>query len=161
MKARVSASESNPETQGKSERFGRTVRTVNRRDGKNDGPAPNVFASTAGRAVSRRSKVGLRVSGFAPPTEHFQRISTTPAYLPFKSTSFATYPVPPQFGKSSGSTRLHLRIESIVHDAKAKFSRDALLLRITNKNSRFSASARQTKRPDESAERQPRIIPSL
>ena len=24
-------------------------------DGKNDGPVPNVFASTAGRAVSRRS----------------------------------------------------------------------------------------------------------
>jgi hypothetical protein len=54
VKARDGARESNPEMQVKAERFGRAVRTVNRRDGKNDGPAPNVFASTAGRAVSPR-----------------------------------------------------------------------------------------------------------
>jgi len=44
----------------------RTARTVNRRDGKYDGPVPNVFASTAGRAVSRRSKEGLGASGLSP-----------------------------------------------------------------------------------------------
>jgi len=64
VKARDSASESNPEMQVKAERYRRAVRTVNRRDGKNDGPAPHVFASTAGRAVSPRSKAGLR--GFRP-----------------------------------------------------------------------------------------------
>ena len=73
MKLRDSASASNPEMLVKAKRFGRAVRTVNRRDGKNDGPAPNVFASTAGRAVSPRSKVGLR--GFRP-VPHRRSISS-------------------------------------------------------------------------------------
>jgi hypothetical protein len=33
---------------------------------------------------------------------HLDRINATPSDLPFKSTGFATYPVPPQFGQSSG-----------------------------------------------------------
>jgi hypothetical protein len=37
---------------------------------------------------------------------HFERINATPSDLPFKSTGFATYPVPPQFGQSSGATPL-------------------------------------------------------
>jgi hypothetical protein len=37
---------------------------------------------------------------------HFKRINATPSDLPFKSTGFATYPVPPQFGQSSGATPL-------------------------------------------------------
>jgi len=41
-----------------------------------------------------------------PQAGHFMRINATPSDLPFKSTGFAMYPVPPQFGQSSGSTPL-------------------------------------------------------
>ena len=37
---------------------------------------------------------------------HFKRMNATPSDLPFKSTGFATYPVPPQLGQSSGATPL-------------------------------------------------------
>ena len=38
--------------------------------------------------------------------EHGTRINATPSDLPFKSTGFATYPVPLQLGHSCGSTPL-------------------------------------------------------
>ncbi len=41
-----------------------------------------------------------------PQAGHFTRINATPSDLPFKSTGFVTYPVPPQAGQSSGSTPL-------------------------------------------------------
>jgi len=41
-----------------------------------------------------------------PQAGHFRRINATPSDLPFKSTGFATYPLPPQFGQSSGATPL-------------------------------------------------------
>jgi hypothetical protein len=65
---------------------------------------------------------------------HFKRINATPSDLPFKSTGFATYPVPPQFGQSSGATPLPLSVKRIVHDGSTKFARDRFALRITNKN---------------------------
>jgi hypothetical protein len=37
-----------------------------RRGGMYDGPVPNAFANTAGRAVSRRQKVGMGASGQCP-----------------------------------------------------------------------------------------------
>jgi hypothetical protein len=39
-----------------------------------------------------------------PQAGHFIRINATPSDFPFKSTGFATYPEPPQFGQSSGAT---------------------------------------------------------
>ena len=39
-----------------------------------------------------------------PQAGHFERIKAMPSDLPFKSTGFATYPVPPQLGQSSGAT---------------------------------------------------------
>jgi hypothetical protein len=39
-----------------------------------------------------------------PQAGHFIRIKATPSDFPFKSTGFATYPEPPQFGQSSGAT---------------------------------------------------------
>ena len=39
-----------------------------------------------------------------PQAGHFMRINATPSGLPFKSTGFATYPEPPQFGQSPEST---------------------------------------------------------
>ena len=51
------------------------------------------------------------IGGFRPlPAQTGQtvRINATPSDLPFKSTGFAIYPVPPQFGQSPGSTPLPL-----------------------------------------------------
>ena len=39
-----------------------------------------------------------------PQTGHLERINATPSTLPFRSTGFATYPLPPQFEQSSGAT---------------------------------------------------------
>jgi hypothetical protein len=69
-----------------------------------------------------------------PQAGHFKRINATPSDLPFKSTGFATYPVPPQFGQSSGATPLPLIVEGIVHDARPKVSVNYFALRITNRN---------------------------
>jgi len=41
-----------------------------------------------------------------PQAGHLVRMKATPSDLPFMSTGFATYPEPPQFGQSSGSTPL-------------------------------------------------------
>jgi hypothetical protein len=75
-----------------------------------------------------------------PQAGHFERIKATPSDLPFKSTGFATYPVPPQLGQSSGATPSPLRIESIVPDASVKCCADCLALRITNKNVDFDSA---------------------
>ena len=64
---------------------------------------------------------------------HFNRINATPSDLPFKSTGFATYPVPPQFGQSSGLNPLPLTVEGILHDWRAKSTKGFFSLRITNK----------------------------
>jgi hypothetical protein len=39
-----------------------------------------------------------------PQAGHCRRINATPSDLPFKSTGFVTYPLPPQFRQSSGVT---------------------------------------------------------
>jgi hypothetical protein len=49
---------------------------------------------------------------------HFDRINATPSDLPFKSTGFATYPVPPQFGQSSGLTPIPLSVKGILPDLR-------------------------------------------
>ena len=68
-----------------------------------------------------------------PHAGHFSRINATPSDFPFRSTGFAIYPVPPQFGQSSESTPLPLTVEDIVYDNCAKFSVECFTLRIPNK----------------------------
>ncbi len=46
----------------------------------------------------------VRFRPVPPQAGHFKRINATPSDLPFKSTGFATNPLPPQFGQFSGST---------------------------------------------------------
>jgi hypothetical protein len=71
-----------------------------------------------------------------PQTGHFERIKATPSDLPFKSTGFATYPVPPQFGQSSGFTPLSpLSVKKFLTDFRPKFAAAGFALRITNKKS--------------------------
>jgi hypothetical protein len=71
-----------------------------------------------------------------PQTGHFERIKATPSDLPFKSTGFATYPVPPQFGQSSGFTPLSpLSVKKFLTDFRTKFAAVGFALRITNKKS--------------------------
>jgi len=67
-------------------------------------------------------------------TGHGKRMNATPSGLPFKSTGFAIYPVPPQFGQSSEFTPLPLRVISILLDLIEKFAVKRFVLRITNKN---------------------------
>ena len=76
----------------------------------------------------------MRFRPVPPQAGHFRRIKATPSDLPFKSTGFATYPLPPQFGQSSGATPLPLSVEGIVYEARAKFAKECFALRITNKN---------------------------
>jgi hypothetical protein len=46
----------------------------------------------------------VRFRPLPPQAGHFKRINAMPSDLPFKSTGCATYPLPPQFGQSSGAT---------------------------------------------------------
>ena len=69
-----------------------------------------------------------------PQAGHLIRINATPSDLPFKSTGFATYPVPPQFGQSSGLTPIPLSVIGIVHEFGPKFSAGCIALRIANKS---------------------------
>jgi hypothetical protein len=62
------------------------------------------------------------------------RINATPSDLPFKSTGFATYPVPPQFGQLSGATPLPLSVKGILTHLFIRFAEKYFALRITNKN---------------------------
>jgi hypothetical protein len=68
-----------------------------------------------------------------PQAGHFVRIKATPSDLPFKFTGFAMYPVPPQFGQSSGSTPLPLIVEGIFYEAGGKSTGDCFALRNPNK----------------------------
>lgn len=61
------------------------------------------------------------------------RINATPSDLPFKFTGFAMYPVPPQFGQSSGSTPLPLSVEGIFSDSRRESTEDCFALRNPNK----------------------------
>jgi len=72
------------------------------------------------------------------------RINATPSDLPFKSTGFAIYPVPPQFGQSSGSTPLPPQlVDPIVYDQMANGRENRFVLRKTNKIS----EKKKTRRP--------------
>ena len=75
----------------------------------------------------------MRFRPVPPQAGHFNRINATPSDLPFKSTGFATYPVPPQFGQSSGLTPIPLSVEAILADLIEKCAADCFALRITNK----------------------------
>jgi hypothetical protein len=68
-----------------------------------------------------------------PQAGHFVRIKATPSDLPFKFTGFAIYPVPPQFGQSSGSTPLPLSVRGIFYETEARSLKDCFVLRKTNK----------------------------
>ncbi len=114
----------------------RSARTVIRRTESNDGPVPNVFRKH--RGPCGQPAVEGEIGRFRPvPAQagHCKRINATPSDLPFKSTGFATNPVPPQFGQLSGSTPLPLLVESIVSDITTIFAAKCCALRITNKNS--------------------------
>jgi hypothetical protein len=75
----------------------------------------------------------VRFRPVPPQTGHFNRINATPSDLPFKSTGFATYPVPPQFGQSSGLTPIPLSVEAILPELGMNQTADRFALRITNK----------------------------
>ena len=75
----------------------------------------------------------MRFRPVPPQTGHFERINATPSDLPFMSTGFATYPLPPQFGQSSGATPSPPQVENILYDISSKISADFISLRITNK----------------------------
>jgi len=49
-----------------------------------------------------------RLRPVPPQAGHFKRMNAMPSDFPFRSTGFATYPVPPQFGQSFGLTLLPL-----------------------------------------------------
>lgn len=51
-----------------------------------------------------------------PQAGHLIRINATPSDFPFKSTGFATYPVPPHLGHSSGFTPIPLSTPHCVRD---------------------------------------------
>ena len=72
----------------------------------------------------------MRFRPVPPQAGHFRRINATPSDLPFKSTGFATYPVPPQFGQSFGATPLPPRVAGIFHDLTTNFA--AKLFFVTN-----------------------------
>ncbi len=68
-----------------------------------------------------------------PQAGHFIRINATPSDFPFKSTGFATYPEPPQFGQSSGATPSPPRVNRIVTQIVLDAAKDYFALRIPNK----------------------------
>jgi len=68
-----------------------------------------------------------------PQAGHFVRIKATPSDFPFKSTGFATYPEPPQFGQSSGATPSPPRVERIFAQIHEFFAKLCFALRIPNK----------------------------
>ena len=68
-----------------------------------------------------------------PHAGHFIRINATPSDFPFKSTGFATYPEPPQFGQSSGATPSPPRVTEDCRPEAGVFAKDRITLRIPNK----------------------------
>ena len=79
-----------------------------------------------------------------PQAGHFNRIKATPSDLPFKSTGFAMYPVPPQFGQSSGLTPLPLSVDGILPDSATSCAAIEFALRITNKIARWIGTGGQS-----------------
>lgn len=74
----------------------------------------------------------VRFRPVPPQAEHFVRMNATPSDLPFGSTGFAMYPLPPQVGQSSGATPSPPHVESILHDIALKFAAENIALRIPN-----------------------------
>ena len=81
-------------------------------DGKKDGPVAVRFRKHR-RPCGQPTVVGEigRFRPVPPQAGHLIRMKATPSDLPFKSTGFATYPEPPQFGQSSGATPSPPRVE--------------------------------------------------
>lgn len=86
---------------------------------RNVGSGPSTTRRRSGRPGAVRFRKRRRPCGqpaavgeigrfrpLPPQAGHFCRIKATPSDLPFKSTGFAMYPLPPQVGQSSGSTPL-------------------------------------------------------
>jgi hypothetical protein len=63
-----------------------------------------------------------------------ERINATPSDLPFKSTGFATYPVPPQLGQRSEFTPLPPQVDEIVYEECEEIATKLFPLRNANKN---------------------------
>jgi hypothetical protein len=76
-----------------------------------------------------------------PQAGHLVRIKATPSDLPFKSTGFATYPEPPQFGQSSGATPSPPRVSQILTQVGWCSAKDRFVLRIPNKLSETTVGA--------------------
>jgi hypothetical protein len=72
-----------------------------------------------------------------PHAGHFDRIKATPSDLPFKSTGFATYPVPPQFGQSFGLTPLPLSVEA--YSPRLRRENSGEVFGVTNREQEFGA----------------------
>jgi len=68
-----------------------------------------------------------------PQTGHLVRINATPSDFPFKSTGFAMYPEPPQFGQSSGATPSPPRVSQIFSQIGQDSAKECFALRIPNK----------------------------
>ena len=70
-----------------------------------------------------------------PQAGHFKRMNAMPSDFPFKSTGFATYPVPPQLGQSFGLTPLPPSlVAEILPEECADCAVNVSVLRITNKS---------------------------
>jgi len=68
-----------------------------------------------------------------PQAGHLVRMKATPSDFPFKSTGFATYPEPPQFGQSSGATPSPPRVSRILSQTGQCSAKVRFALRIPNK----------------------------
>jgi len=69
--------------------------------GKSDGPGSDVFRKH--RRPCGQPAVAGGIGSFRPvPSQigHLARMNATPSDLPLRSTGFAIYPAPPQFGQS-------------------------------------------------------------
>ncbi len=94
-------------------------------DGKKDDPVTVRFRKHR-RPCGQPAVVGEigRFRPVPPQAGHLVRINATPSDLPFKSTGFATYPEPPQFGQSSGATPSPPRVEAIFLDTGTISTKD-------------------------------------
>ena len=112
----------------------RPGRAVDRWTGRNDDPVTVRFRKHR-RPCGQPAVVGEigRFRPVPPQAGHLIRINATPSDLPFKSTGFATYPEPPQFGQSSGATPSPPRVEVIFPDIGPSATKDWFSLRNPNK----------------------------
>ena len=113
----------------------RAARTVNRRDGKYDGPVPNVSqAPQAVRSAGGRRRIGAVLARTrADRTLYSDKRDAFGPAIPVHRLRNISSTVATRAGIQSASP---LRIASIVHDENTKFANDCFALRITNK--RFS-----------------------